>query len=186
MSVESSMVGSSTFDPVKAFVEQKRAYALVRGTAQGGGGSGYYPLTSTLDCFVFSRDFFRATQKSTDGLLERGSQALASAFGAGPTNSYYNAVAAWKATWPSVLDAATKPHEPYWNNLMFWDTGSKYSIARSALSAVPGHWTMLKEAVGERVDELLSRVDWKSWLAWGLAGWFTFQYLTNKARHRGE
>lgn len=170
-----------TFDPVKQFIDAKRAFAEVRGSALGGGGSGYYPLTTTLDAFTFSRDFFEATQKSEDGAIEKGFQELARSWGAGPTDSYRKAVAAWKATWPSVFEAAGKPAEAYWNNLAFLDAGSKYSIARSAVGSVPGHFSLFVEAVKESALDVLHavtpRINWWKWGAYGLAGYFAYQAL---------
>jgi len=180
-----------TFDPVRMFVETKQDFAALRGTGQGP-GSGYYPLTTTMEAFVFSRDFFDATQKSEDGALEKGAQELARRFGAGPTSSYSDAVAAWKATWPSVWDAATKAQVPYWNNMAFWSAGSKYSIARSAVGSVPGHWDMLVESVAESASDLASkarallpRVDWWKWGMYGLGGYLAFEALRGRARSVG-
>lgn len=170
-----------SFDPVKAFIDQKRTYAETRGTGQGGGGTGYYPLTTTMDAFVFSRSFFRETQKTEDGILERGSQALASVFGAGPTRSYENAVKAWKATWPSVIEAMVKPTAPWWDNQRFWAYGSQYSIARSAIGSVPGHWEMLKDSVEEvakdRFNDIVGLVDWSKWLGYGLLGYIGYRAI---------
>ncbi|MCJ7752706.1 MAG: hypothetical protein MUQ65_16735 [Armatimonadetes bacterium] len=180
-----------TFDPVSMFIGTKRDFAALRGTGPGPNNT-YYPLTTTMDAFVFSRDFFDATQKSEDGILEKGAQELATRFGAGPTQSYANAVAAWKATWPSVWDAMAKSQDPFWNNQMFWEQGIRYAIARSALGSVPGHWDMLVDSVAEsaadlvdKVKAVLPRVDWWKWGAYGLGGYLVFQALSTRAKSLG-
>jgi hypothetical protein len=178
-----------TFDPVKAFIDSKKKFAAARGEHVISYSS-HYPLTTTLDVFTFSRDFYDANQKSEDGFLEKAAKGLAIIGGAGPTNDYFKATAAWKATWPSAFEAMTKPYEPYWNNQKFWEMGSRFSISRSAVGSVPGHWDMLvesvKESAGDLLKKVMPRIDWTKWIIYGVGGYVIYTAVTERAKQVGR
>lgn len=171
-------------DPIAAWTGQKQLWqnTLGYGTYTISGATRYYPLTTTYDVYNFGHKFYNWTQRSEDGLFEKGLQAVAQAFGAPDLVAQYERkVAAWKATWPTGPEAIANPLAIWRMNPQFWETGVAYAIERSAIGTVPSQWQYLKEAVVEtvndRVKNLLDLFPLKKWALYGLVGFVAYTLL---------
>jgi hypothetical protein len=161
---------------VDEFLDYKRKFLNLRG--QGGriATTGKaFPATTWKDVYNFGLYFYNVTQKTGIGVFEQAARELASMFGAGPTNSFANASAAWRESFPFpklvaqhgfVLAAEKLPgvmytevgDAPYPWNEEFWRLGGAYAIARDALGGIPSHTKFLVESVKEALDELPGNV----------------------------